>query len=110
MHVVNAMAVKHLNQDLERGLANVGSLHRRDRHADVVNGDGYAHAWLELGKQRITTVRVIERVANRSLTIHQPLNRRVWINDARAHRQILKNEIHTRGEYARGAIAIDVDD
>src|SRR5688572_19028184 len=109
VYVVNAVAVKHLNENLERSLTNIRRLHRRNRHADVIHRDGYAHPRLELSEQWIATVRMIERVANRSLPIYQTFDWRVRVNDTRAHRQIFENEIHARSKYARRAIAIDVD-
>jgi hypothetical protein len=52
---------------------------------------------------------MIERIPDRRFTVWQTLDWRVGVQNARADRQILKNEIFAGRNNARRAVAIDVD-
>ena len=109
MNVLDAVPVHHVDEDFERRLTNVRSLHRRQRHAQIVNRNRHLHARLQLREERVAVVRVIERVANRRLAVGQAFDRLVRVDDARPDRQIFQNKIHARGDDARRAVAVDVD-
>ena len=109
VNVVDAVAREHVQNDFENGLPNVRRCHRRQRQTDIVNCDGHAHARLELRKKRIATVRMIQRVANRSFAIRQSFDRRIRIKHPRADRNVLKDKILAGRNDPRRAVAVDVN-
>ena len=84
--VIDAVSRQHVQHKFERRLANIRGGHRRQGETDVVDSNGYFHAWLKLGEERIAAERMIQRVANRGFTIRQTLHGRIRINDTRADR------------------------
>ena len=109
MDVIHAMSGQHVANDFQHGLTNVRRGHRRERQADVVNCNCYAHAGLELSKQWIATVRMIQCIPNRGLAIGQPLNRWIGVEHPCADRKIFENKVFTRRHYSRSAVAVDID-
>jgi hypothetical protein len=53
---------------------------------------------------------VVERVADGGLAVGQPLDRRLRVDDARPDGQVFQQEVFARGDDARRAVAVDVDD
>jgi hypothetical protein len=60
MDVVHAVGVELFEQNLDNGLPDVRRAHGRQRQADVVDGDGHAHARRQLRVQRIRVERMVE--------------------------------------------------
>ena len=74
VHIVNAMAGEHIQNNFQNCLAKIRSGHRRQRQADVVNGNRHFHARFELSEQRITAERMIQRIPDCRFTIRQPFS------------------------------------
>ena len=110
VHVVDAVRVELLEQDLDDGLPDVREHHGRQRQRDVVDGDRDAHPRLELRVERVRAERVVERVADGGARVGQPLDGRLRVDDARPDRQVLEQEVLAREEDARRGVAVDVDD
>ena len=104
------MSGEHLGEDFQHCLTNIRRRHRRQRKADVIHSNRDLHAGVKLREQRIAIVRMIERVANRRLTIRQSHNRRLRIDNARADGQVFENKILARRNNAWRAVAVNIDD
>ncbi len=90
-------------------MTNVGSSHRWERQADVVDSHGHLHAGFKLGKQRVAAVRMIKCVPYGGFTIGQTLDWRVRIKYPGSDRQVFENKVLSGGNDSRRAVAIDID-
>ena len=110
VHVIDTVTREHVQHDFQNRLADVGRGHRRQRKADVVNGDRDLHPGFKLREQWIATQRMIQGITNCCFAIREAFDRRIRIKDARSHRQIFEDEVFAGGHDARRAVAVDVYD
>ena len=108
--VVDAGAVGALEHVLDHAAADVGQLHRRQRQADVVEGDRQLHARAQQRVQRVHAERRVERGGDRGVDVDQALQRRRRVDDPAADRQPLEPERLAGVKQRRRRVLVDLDD
>ena len=108
LDILDAMLLEHVEEDLEDRLADVRAPHRRQRDADVVDGDRDLHARLEPGVQRRgIALGIVERVADRRPAVRDAFHRRFWIDRPRAGRKGLEHEVFPVVEHAGEGVLLE---
>ena len=107
--VVDAVVGQKLEHHLERGLTGIGSHHRWQRQADVIDGDGHLHARLQLRVERIAAERVIDGVADRTARVRKSLYRRLRVDHPGADREVLFPKVFAKMNDSRRGIGVDVN-
>jgi hypothetical protein len=110
LDVGHAVIGEQLEHDGQHAFTDVGPLHRRQRHRDVVDGDRHAHARPQLGVQRVRAERMVDRVANRRVGVAQRRHRRLGINATSAGGQVDLDQPITSKQNSRSAVALQGDD
>ena len=109
--VVDAGVGGQVEHRLDDPLADVGPAHRRQRQADVVEGDRELHAREQQRGQRVAVERVEQRVADGAVDVVERRQRLGRVDDpAAAGGQLLEPEALAVLEQDRRRRAVDVED
>ena len=109
VNIGDPVVPQQLQHDLGLVLAHIRAAHGRQRHGQIVHGDGHLHTRTQHGVQGLAAQGVVDGVANGGLDVVQRRHRRLGVHDPRAHRQVVFLDPGARKEGARLGAVVDRD-